>query len=475
MDLFEHATETAPPEGPLAERMRPRLLADVVGQEHLTGPQSILRRTLKQGRLPSFVLWGPPGSGKTTIAECLAHETQARVVKLQAVLAGVADLRKAVDDARRLWIERRQKTILFVDEIHRFHKGQQDTLLPHVEKGTITLVGATTENPSFEVNAALLSRCRVLVLKPVAPASLHALIDRALADEKGLKDRGVSVDDVARRVLVGSAAGDARKLLTSLEVACDLCCAQDRTVVERADVETAVQRRVLLYDKDGENHYDIVSAFIKSMRGSDPDAALYWGFRMLDAGEDPLFVLRRMVIFASEDIGNADPLALVVATSAVSAFQLVGMPEGAIPLAHAITYLASAPKSNASYTAMHQARRDVHAHGPLPVPLALRNAPTKFMESLGYGKEYRYPHDFPDAAVDVEYLPEVISRSTYYHPKNVGAEADILARRDAMRAKRSQGLTDAQDEESSPARNEGQKHGRKPDTVAPARNEQRRR
>jgi putative ATPase len=428
MDLFEHAADHDPAGVPLAERLRPRRLADVVGQEHLTGPTSILARTLKQGRVPSLVLWGPPGTGKTTIAECLAHETDARVVKLSAVLAGVADIRKAIDDAKRLRAERRQSTLLFIDEIHRFNKSQQDALLPHVEKGIVTLVGATTENPSFEVNPALLSRCRVLVLKPVGPDALRGLIDRALRDERGLQSTGIAVEDVARAVLVAAAAGDARKLLTSLEVASDLCLADGRTTIERADVEMAVQRRVLLYDKDGEQHYDVVSAFIKSMRGSDPDAALYWGFRMIDAGEDPLFVLRRMVIFASEDIGNADPMGLVVATSALTAFQLVGLPEGAIPLAHAITYLASAPKSNASYRAMHAARRDVHAHGPLPVPLHLRNAPTKLMEQLGYGKEYRYPHDHEDGVVAEDYLPEALREKLYYQPKNIGAEAHVAER-----------------------------------------------
>ncbi|MDP2343253.1 MAG: replication-associated recombination protein A [Deltaproteobacteria bacterium] len=433
MDLFEAAAAADPTGVPLAERMRPKKLDDVVGQPHLTGPSSILARSLKQGRVPSAILWGPPGTGKTTIAECLAHEVNARFVKMSAVLAGVADLRKAIDDARRLRAERRVATLLFVDEIHRFNKAQQDALLPHVENGTVTFIGATTENPSFEVNAALLSRCRVLVLKPVQPEGMQVLLDRALTSEKGLKDHGVAVDDVARKVLISAAGGDARKLLTSLEVACDLAEAEGRKVIERADVEAAVQRRVLLYDKDGEQHYEVISAFIKSMRGSDPDAALYWGFRMLEAGEDPLFVLRRMVIFASEDVGNADAMGLVVATSALTAFQLVGMPEGAIPIAHAITYLASAPKSNASYLAMHAARKDIAANGSLPVPLHLRPAPTKLMEHLGHGKDYKYPHDHAGGYVVEQYLPDQLKDRNYYIPKELGAEAAIKGRLDARK------------------------------------------
>ncbi len=435
MDLFEHAAVADPSGVPLAERMRPKKLDDVVGQPHLTGPSSILARSIKQGRVPSAILWGPPGTGKTTIAECLAHELSARFVKMSAVLAGVADLRKAIDDARRLRAERRVPTLLFVDEIHRFNKAQQDALLPHVENGTVTLIGATTENPSFEVNAALLSRCRVLVLKPVHPEALQVLLDRALSSERGLRDHGVSVDDVARKVLIAAAGGDARKLLTSLEVACDLAEADGRKIIERADVEAAVQRRVLLYDKDGEQHYEVISAFIKSMRGSDPDAALYWGFRMLEAGEDPLFVLRRMVIFASEDVGNADPQGLVVATSALAAFEFVGMPEGAIPIAHAITYLAAAPKSNASYLALHAARKDIVANGSLPVPLHLRPAPTKLMEQLGHGKDYKYPHDHEGGYVVEQYLPDQLKDRKYYLPKDRGAEAAIKARLEARTKK----------------------------------------
>ena len=375
-----------------------------------------------------MILWGPPGTGKTTIAECLAHEVKARFIKISAVLAGVAELRKAIEEARRVRAEQRLGTILFVDEIHRFNKSQQDALLPHVEKGVVTLIGATTENPSFEVNPALLSRCRVLVLKSVTPEGLGEMLDRALTTDADLRERGITVDDIARKVLIAAASGDVRKLLTSLEVAADLCSAEGRSVVERADVEAAVQRRVLMYDKDGEQHYDVISAFIKSMRGSNPDAALHYGFRMIEAGEDPLFVLRRLVIFASEDVGNADPLGLVVATSALTAFQLVGLPEGAIPIAQAITYLASAPKSNASYLGWKAARKDILAHGSLPVPMHLRNAPTGLMKNLGYGEGYKYPHDHDGAFVVDDYLPEAIKNARYYVPKSIGSEAAIKQR-----------------------------------------------
>ena len=452
MDLFEQAAASDPTGVPLAERMRPKRLDDVVGQPHLTGPASILARAIKfggkQGRVPSILLWGPPGTGKTTIAECLAHEVDAQFIKVSAVLAGVADLRRAIDDAKRLRAEQRRGTILFVDEIHRFNKAQQDALLPHVENGTVTLIGATTENPSFEVNPALLSRCRVLVLKSVPPEGLVTLLDRALTSPRGLVDRKIVVDEIARKVLIAAASGDARKLLTSLEVAADLAEAEGRVEVVRADVEAAVQRRVLVYDKDGEQHYDVISAFIKSLRGSDPDAALYWGFRMLEAGEDPIFVLRRMVIFASEDVGNADPNGLVVANAALQAFQLVGMPEGRIPIAQAITYLASAPKSNASYLAMHAVVREVVANGSLPVPLHLRNAPTKLMESLDYGKGYKYPHDFAGAHVDAQYLPDALKEKSFYQPKDIGYEQEIRSRR----AARGQSNTDPAPPPTKPPR-----------------------
>jgi putative ATPase len=415
MDLFAHAAASDDSGRPLAERMRPRRITEVVGQDHLVGADAILTRAVRHRRVPSIILWGPPGTGKTTIAEALATELDGRFSRMSAVSAGIADIRRMVEDAERARNERRQATILFIDEIHRFHKGQQDALLPHVERGVITLIGATTENPSFEVNAALLSRCRVLVTKPVSPQALLSLCQRALVAPHGLSG-AVTIDDVAQDMLIAAAVGDARRLLTALEVAAALCQADGRHHVTPADVEMSIQRRVLLYDQNGEEHYNVISAFIKSMRASDVDAALHYFARMVEAGEEPRFLLRRMVIFASEDIGNADPMALVVATSALQAFELMGMPEGIFPLTHAVTYLAMAKKSNAVKVAYHAARDDVLQHGSLPVPMHLRNAPTKLMSSLGYGAGYQYPPDHPEGMPDgsLPCMPDALVGRRYY-------------------------------------------------------------
>ncbi|MCE9667802.1 replication-associated recombination protein A [Myxococcus stipitatus] len=428
MDLFEHAGQQEQARrAPLAERMRPRALAEFVGQEHLTGEGRFLRRALESDRVPSLVFWGPPGTGKTTLAQLIAHSTGAAFESLSAVLAGVKDIRETVARAQERWRLHRQRTFLFIDEIHRFNKAQQDALLPHVEKGTVTLIGATTENPSFEVNAALLSRSRVVTLRGLEEEELVALLRRAVADPRGLGGQ-TQVDDEALAFLASTAGGDARKALTALEVA----AAHGGAKVDRAAAEEALQQKMLLYDKGGEEHYNVISAFIKSMRGSDVDGALYWMARMLEAGEDPLFLLRRMVIFASEDIGNADPRALAVAVDALRAFQLVGLPEGTLPLTQAVTYLALAPKSNAVLTAYAAAREAVEKEGALPVPLHLRNAPTKLMKSLGYGGGYKYPHNFEGNYVPEDYLPEALRSRSFYTPTRNGLEAELSDRYEAI-------------------------------------------
>ena len=415
-NLFDKVAER---NAPLAERMRPRRLAEVVGQNALVGEGALLRRLIAADRLPSLVLWGPPGTGKTTLARVLAHETSATFVPFSAVLGGVPDLRKILAAAK----ERRRRsgrTLLFVDEIHRFNKAQQDALLPHVEDGTVTLVGATTENPSFAVNAALLSRARVFRLESLSEESLRAVLERAVSDpERGLGGAVALTEDGLEALAVG-AGGDARRALTTLET-----LAADRSRIDAEAVAEAYGSRTLLHDKSGDAHYDVVSAFIKSMRGTDPDASLYWMFRLLEAGEDPRFVLRRMIIFASEDIGNADPRALQVAIAADQAFHRLGVPEALHALAQCCTYLASAPKSNASYMAFLAAREDVRQHGALPVPKKLRNAPTKLAKSEGHGAGYRYPHDEGGYAAGETYLPEKLAGRRYYHPRDSGLEARI--------------------------------------------------
>ena len=424
MDLFDRASQSkAATREPLAERMRPRTLDEFIGQEHLTGPGHFLRRAMESKQIPSLIFWGPPGTGKTTLARVIAGSTGAAFVALSAVNAGVKDIREIVAKAEERWKLHLQPTILFLDEIHRFNKAQQDALLPHVEKGTITLIGATTENPSFEVISALLSRSRVVTLRPLEEDELITVLHRALSDPRGF-DGKAEVREDALQLIARAASGDARRALNALEVAVQ----HAQGPVTLANAEEALQQKTLLYDKAGEEHYNVVSAFIKSMRGSDPDAAVYWMSRMIEAGEDPLFVLRRMVIFAAEDIGNADPQALGVAVDALQAFELVGLPEGTLPLTQAVTYLAMAPKSNAVLTTYSAARTAVIDSGPLPVPLNLRNAPTPLMKSLGYGSAYKYPHNYQGNYVPEDYLPESLRGRRFYQPSDNGFEAELRKR-----------------------------------------------
>ena len=416
--------------------MRPATIDDFIGQEHLLGAGKLLRGMMTAGELQSLILWGPPGSGKTTLAQILASSAGAACVHFSAVTSGVKDLKRIVQEAEQL--RRNGKpTVLFVDEIHHFNKAQQDNFLPHVERGTLTLIGATTENPSFEVISPLLSRCRVLLLKALSPTEIGVLIDRALGDgERGLGKLQLTLEEPARAFLIEQSQGDCRVALNALEAAATLARAQGEKRIDLANLQEALQKTPLRYDKAGEEHYNVVSAFIKSMRGSDPDAALYWMMRMIEAGEDPLFIARRMVIFAAEDIGNADPQALQVAIAAKEAFHFVGLPEGRIPLAQAVTYLASAPKSNASYKAMLAAAEDVQAHGALAVPLHLRNAPTPLMRKLGYGKDYQYAHDYEGHVVDQQHLPEELRNRRYYSPRESGYEKKLKERLESWAAKK---------------------------------------
>ncbi|MDP2605582.1 MAG: replication-associated recombination protein A [Deltaproteobacteria bacterium] len=429
MDLFESTPSSSRGFAqPLADRMRPRTLDEFIGQEHLLGPGKLLTGMTGAGRLHSLILWGPPGSGKTTLALILARSAGAACVHFSAVTSGVKDLRKFIQEAEEL--QRLGKpTVLFVDEIHHFNKGQQDNFLPHVERGTLVLIGATTENPSFEVISPLLSRCQVLVLQPLSAGHVGTIIDRALNDrERGLGKSELSLTADARDFLIQQSQGDCRVALNGLETAAALASRDSAKIIELSHLQVALQRKPLQYDKAGEEHYNVISAFIKSLRGSDADAALYWMMRMIEAGEDPLFIARRMVIFAAEDIGNADPQALQVAIAAKDAVHFVGLPEGRIPLAQAVTYLATAPKSNASYTAMLAAAKDVEEKGALPVPLHLRNAPTALMETLGYGKDYKYAHNYADSIVTQEHLPKELAGRKYYSPSESGYEKEIKER-----------------------------------------------
>jgi putative ATPase len=418
--------------------MRPRCVEEIVGQEALLQPGRPLRRALAAGEIPSMLLWGPPGSGKTSLARLLAGEAGYRFVALSAVMAGVKEVREVVAQAAALR-ESGERTILFLDEIHRFNKAQQDALLPHVEAGTVTLLGATTENPSFQVVSPLLSRMLVVRLEPLGEGALRTLVERALGDaERGLGRLAVGLAPEAEALLLRTAQGDARRALNLLETAArSLGSSPDGSrVIGAAHLAEVLQSPTLYHDATGDWHYDVVSALIKSLRGSDPDGALYWLARMLEVGEDPLFIARRLVIFASEDVGNADPGALRLAMDAKEAVHFVGMPEGFIPLAQAVVYLATAPKSNASYAAYLKAREDVRQGGNLPVPLHLRNAPTRLAREMGCGDGYRYPHDHPDGVVAQDYLPEALRGRHYFVPGRYGFEKEIAKRLDWWRKRK---------------------------------------
>ena len=442
MDIFEyHARQAADASRPLADRMRPRHLAEFVGQDHVVGKDSLIRKAIEQDRIFSMILWGPPGCGKTTLARIIANETDSHFVHFSAVLSGVKEIRAVIEIARDQQKLYRKRTILFVDEIHRFNKAQQDAFLHHVESGLITLVGATTENPSFEVIAPLLSRCRVITLKMLSEADLTSIIENALADdERGLGRMNIKLDPRALFYLLRIADGDARTALNNLDVVSSLVFSGDRAFsddetskISLQDLENALQKKALMYDKAGEEHYNLISALHKSLRGSDPDAALYWLARMLSAGEDPLYIARRMVRFASEDVGNADTNALTVAMEAMEAFKFLGHPEGELALAQAAIYLATAPKSNSIYAAYGKVQQVIKDSGSLPVPLHIRNAPTGLMKELGYGKDYKYAHNYENAYAPQDYLPDEIKGQQFYAPTDRGYEKTVKQRLEKWR------------------------------------------
>jgi putative ATPase len=440
LDLFSDGkTGDVKDLAPLAERMRPQKISEYIGQQHLLAEGSLLKRAIEEDKLFSMIFWGPPGSGKTTLARILANETKSNFVSFSAVLSGVKEIRAVIDEAKELLERKKIRMILFVDEIHRFNKAQQDAFLPHVESGLITLIGATTENPSFEVIAPLLSRTRVLVLKPFSEDDLLAILESALKDkQRGFGNISVQIDSDVFRYIVNLADGDARSTLNNLEAIVSMVqnLPEDKRVISLKFAQEALLKKALLYDKDGEEHYNLISALHKSLRGSDPDAALYWLGRMLAAGEDPLYIARRMVRFASEDIGNADPQALVVAMAAQQAFHLIGLPEGELALAQAAVYLATAPKSNSLYVGYGKVKEIIKTKGYLPVPLHIRNAPTKLMKELDYGKDYKYAHDYADAYVPQEYLPEEIRGQIFYQPREAGFEKTIKERLNYWRQKK---------------------------------------
>jgi len=407
---------------PLAERLRPRTLDELIGQEHLAGEGSILRNALESKKIPSMILWGPPGVGKTTIANIIANTLDLPFYTLSAISAGVKDVREVIEKAKH-----EENSILFIDEIHRFNKGQQDALLGAVEKGIITLIGATTENPSFEVNSALLSRCQVYILKPLGKNVLIELMNQAIKKDDFLSKQNIEIKET--EALINLSGGDARRLLNLLELTVGQLSlkrnSHENIIITDDAVIKAAQQKVALYDKKGEQHYDIISAFIKSIRGSDPNAAVYWLARMIEGGEDVKFIARRLVILASEDIGNANPTALVLATNTFQAVNMIGYPESKIILSQCVTYLASSPKSNAAVAAIGKAESLVKQYGDLPVPLPIRNAPTKLMKKLDYGKNYQYAHDFENNFADMEFLPEEIKNSVIYNPGKNAREEEL--------------------------------------------------
>ncbi len=421
----------------MADRVRPENLDGFVGQAHLVGPGRVLRKVIEGDEPASMIFWGPPGVGKTTLARIIAHETESAFFGISAVTAGLADVRKIMEQAR---VNRKglgKRTILFIDEIHRFNKAQQDALLHSVEDGTLILIGATTENPSFEVIPPLLSRCRVYTMEPLGEEEIRGILDRALETDEVLQKQNLEISTEVKDTLIHLSGGDARVALNGLELCGRLTPIKNgKRKVTLKVVQEAMQKKTLLYDKKGDYHYDTISAFIKSMRGSDPDGAVYWLARMIEAGEDPLFIARRMVILASEDVGNADPQALVVANAAFQAVHAVGMPEARIILSQAATYLASAPKSNASYVAISEAMEDVKRASPEPVPLHLRNAPTRLMKKMGYGEEYKYAHDYEGGFVEQEFLPSQLKDRVYYRPKEIGEEKKIKERLERWWVKR---------------------------------------
>lgn len=416
---------------PLATRLRPERIEDVVGQDHLLGPSKPLRRALETGNLFSVIFWGPPGSGKTTIAKLIAQYSKCPFESFSAVLSGVKELREVIDSAKRTYRYDRKQTILFVDEIHRFNKAQQDAFLPHVESGLIILIGATTQNPSFEIIPPLLSRARVMTLKPIEQEDMVTILRRAVEDkERGLGELNVEIERDALRYIMELSHGDARVALNNLESASYFVRPNEdkRRVLTKEAVAQALNRKPLMYDKNGEEHYNLISALHKSLRGSDAQASLYWLYRMLEAGEDPLFIARRLIRFASEDVGLADPRALGVAVTAYQAWERVGPPEASLCLAEAVVYLATAPKSNSLYVAEKSVLEEIRESGPLAVPLHIRNAPTRLMREIGYGKGYLYPHDYPDARIRQNYFPEKAKTRVFYRPSERAFEREIRKR-----------------------------------------------